>query len=775
MNANFIIFIKTRSNMLKLKEINKNYLAGENEVKALKNINVEFRENEFVSILGPSGSGKTTLLNIIGGLDHYTSGDLLINGKTTKDYKDSDWDSYRNSTIGFVFQNYNLIAHLSVLGNVELALTLSGISPRERRNRALEALNNVGLSDQINKKPNQLSGGQMQRVAIARALVNNPGILLADEPTGALDTVTSGQIMDLLKEIAKDRLVIMVSHNTKIAEKYSTRIVKLLDGKIIDDSMPFYNNEEYNIKNEKYKKGKKSSMSFWTALKLSFRNLTTKKARTVITSIAGSIGIIGIALVLAIGNGMNNYVSTMQSDTLSGFPLSIYPVSRFDMNFGKNNNDNAFIEEDIIYPYDQMTDSKQHYNIISDEYIEFLDNMDNSLYNSISYTYGLKMNLVGKTDANEYKLLNSENLRMQQLPASDEFVNSQYDLLYGNYPQNSSEAVLIVDKNNKIDVEILNELGVPYNEETTFKSDNFIGRTIKVIYNDNYYNYNDQTQTFYPNMNYESLFNSSENKDITIIGVLRVKEDASSSMLDRGIGYKSSLTEEILQNSKDSQIVQSQKNNTVTNVITGLQLVPNEYDSMMIVLGGKTTPISINIYPISFSAKNQIKTYLDKYNNDKLEANKVFYTDLGEMITSTMGKLIDTISLILSAFAAISLLVSSIMIGIITYVSVVERTKEIGVLRSLGARKKDISRVFNAETIIIGFTAGIIGIIVTMVLSVPINIIAEQKVQVANIAKLPILSAIGLIGISMLLTFIAGIIPSSIAAKKDPVEALRSE
>lgn len=758
--------------MLKLKNVYKDYGLGDNIVKALENVNLEFRENEFVSILGPSGCGKTTLLNLIGGLDRYTKGDLLINDKSTKDFKDNDWDSYRNNTIGFIFQNYNLIPHQTVLGNVEIALTLSGVTPQERKKRAVEALHNVGLQDQINKKPNQLSGGQMQRVAIARALVNNPKVLLADEPTGALDTSTSEQIMQLLKEIAKDRLIIMVTHNNELANQYSTRIVKLLDGEVVSDTMPYDSENSVADNKQKYVGGRKSSMSFFTALKLSFNNLRTKKARTIITAIAGSIGIIGIALVLAIGSGMNNYIAGMQSDTLSGFPIIIEKYAMGDlMSFEGNQQFDEFIDDNAVFPYDNR--DSYHNNKITDDYIEYLENMDENLYNSFSYTYGVNMNMVTKTTANEYK---SANTNLQQIPANKDFVDSQYDYLAGHYPENSSQGVLVVDAHNRVGVDLLNELGIAYDKDQSLVFEDFIGRTLKIIKNNVYYNYDNQTQTYSEGTDFQTLYNDESNISLTIVGVLRIKEKATSSYLSRGIAYHHGLIEDLISDSYNSDIVLAQKNSPERNVLTGFSFITQEqYQQQLIELGGNITPVMIQIFPKTFKTKEDIKEYLNTYNEGLSDEDKIISTDLAEMIAKTMTTMIDTISLILTAFAAISLVVSSIMIGIITYVSVVERTREIGILRSIGARKKDISRVFNAETVIIGFIAGIIGVGITLLLSIPINIIVNNKVGVSGIAALPILSAIILVTVSVTLTFIAGLIPSRIAAKKDPVVALRTE
>ncbi|MBU1145360.1 MAG: ATP-binding cassette domain-containing protein [Firmicutes bacterium] len=780
--------------MLKLINISKDYKVGDTLTHALIDINLEFRENEFVSILGQSGSGKTTLLNLIGGLDHYQKGDLLVDGKSTKGFIDNEWDSYRNATIGFVFQNYNLISHLSVLDNVEIALTLSGVSVAERKERAKNALIDVGLEDQIKKKPNQLSGGQMQRVAIARALVNNPKILLADEPTGAIDSKTSIQILDLLKEISKDRLVIMVTHNVDLAEKYSDRIIQLLDGKIILDSKDY--KESLDTKTTGKLINKKISMSFMTALKSSYKNLTTKKTRTLITAIAGSIGIIGIALVLAISNGMTQYVNSMQSDTLAGFPLTIsrtvsttndmlsQPQQHISDLTGITTSLIDFPTTDIIYSYDAEANTRDHTNIITEDYINYIQELDETLYNSISYTSSVTLNVIAETDNGGYVKVNtsvtsssfgfSSDSYFNEIPNSREFIETQYDLLGSNssYPENYNEIVLIVDKQNRVDISLLEDFGITINDE--FVIDDFIGMQFKVVTNNDYYTQNESI--FIANTDYESMYVSGESITLTIVGVMRVKESASSEILSTGIGYTSMLTTQVLSDALTSDVVVAQEASLDVNVLTGQPF--NDivtYQNVMRTIGGDDSPTGIQIYPVSFDSKDAIKTYLDAYNLNLDGTDMVIYTDLAETISGTISTLISTITLILSSFAAISLIVSSIMIGIITYVSVVERTKEIGILRSIGARKKDISRVFNAETIIIGLTAGVIGIIVTILLIFPINMIIQRALGISSFASLPILSALGLILISIGLTFISGLIPSKIAANKDPVVALRTE
>ncbi|MBN2557256.1 MAG: ATP-binding cassette domain-containing protein [Clostridia bacterium] len=781
--------------MLKLVDISKDYKTGDTVTHALTDVNLEFRTNEFVSILGPSGCGKTTLLNIIGGLDKYQKGDLLLDDKSTKGFRDNEWDSYRNATIGFVFQNYNLITHLSVLDNVEIALTLSGVSAADRRMRAREALIEVGLEDQIKKRPNQLSGGQMQRVAIARALVNRPKILLADEPTGAIDSHTSIVILDLLKKISKDRLVIMVTHNTELAQQYSDRIIRLLDGRIEEDSRTYEKPDEVVFK-EKLR-NKRVSMSFATALKSSFKNLVSKKTRTIITAVAGSIGIIGIALVLAISNGMTLYVDSMQSDTLAGFPLTVNPTvsttnevltaprDRMEEARGQEGSSADFPTAELIYPYDSRADARMHENVITQGYLDYIEGMDSDLYNSISYSRKVAVNLIAVTDSGGYVKVGtgsssspfsmfSSNGYFNEIPNSRIFIESQYDLLgdASRYPENYDEAVLIVDRQNRLDVSFLNEFGIALTDEFSF--DDFMGMELVVADNNDYYR--QIGQAFVAGTDYEAMTSGENAIKIKVVGIMRVKESASSEILNTGIGYTTMLTDKVLENASESDIVSAQKENPGINVLTGQPF--NElatYKGIMQIIGGDSTPTGIQIYPVSFETKDEIKEYLDLYNADADESEKIIYTDLAETISGAISSLISTITVILSAFAAISLLVSSIMIGIITYVSVVERTKEIGILRSIGARKKDISRVFIAETIIIGFTAGVMGIIATGVLILPINKIIERLIDVGGFSSLPLLKAAGLIAISMGLTFVAGLIPSRIAANKDPVVALRTE
>ena len=770
--------------MLELRNLSKNYYAGDTTVKALKNIDLKFRKNEFVSILGPSGCGKTTMLNIVGGLDKYTSGDLLIDGLSTKKYKDSDWDAYRNTTIGFVFQNYNLISHLSVLENVEMALTLSGVSAKERKERSKQVLIDVGLKSEIKKRPNQLSGGQMQRVAIARALVNNPKILLADEPTGAIDSKTSEQIMKLIKVISKDRLVIMVTHNAKIANKYSDRIINLLDGEIVADSNPANGDTKYggNLINSK------TSMNFWTAIKSSFKNLITKKGRTIITAIAGSIGIVGIALVLAISNGMTSYVGDLESDSLAGFPITISSqVVSFEARgpssfIGEDDTSLEFPEGSIIYSYDESASVVLHTNVFTEDVLEHVGDLDTDLYNSISYTRAISLQLLTETASGSYDLVEVDNASSngffggasayEELPDNQEFVETQYDMLEGTYPTSYNEVLLVVDSSNQLDTDILDALGFDIEEEYSFTD--FIGKEYKIIPNDVFY-----TQVgdiFVQNSNLSAMYNDEDAITLSIVGIKRVNEDASSEVLNTGIAYTMDLTEYMLTDASNSNVVVAQNASPDTNVLTGQAF--NEilsYETVMQLIGGDSTPTAIQIYPKSFESKDSIKAYLDEYNVGLTEENTIVYTDLAEVLSDTISSMVNTITIILAAFAGISLVVSSIMIGIITYVSVIERTKEIGIMRSLGARKKDISRIFTAESLLIGLTSGIIGIAFYALLSIPVNAVLGNMIGVTGFASLGITYAAGLVVLSCLLTLISGIIPSKIAANKDPVTALRTE
>ncbi len=965
--------------MLELKNIVKDYVTGDTTVRALKGVDVTFRRSEFVSVLGPSGCGKTTLLNIVGGLDSYTCGDLIINGRSTRDFKAYDWDAYRNNCIGFVFQNYNLIPHLTVLGNVELALTLSGKSKSERRAKAAAALEKVGLGEQMNKRPNQLSGGQMQRVAIARAIVNDPEIILADEPTGALDSKNSVQIADLLKEISRDRLIIMVTHNDNLAEEYSTRIIKFLDGEKVDDSNPYEPAQEerlQEIKYEREKRGeafvaeeyaldaypdpyapvskkttpkkepdsirseqteaailtdektpeqiasakiekeekkklnkqekaaikaeqaakkaekkkqeqkrkkemKRTSMSFFTALGLSGRNLATKKGRTTLVSFAGSIGIIGIALVLSISNGFTRYINKLQTDTLAGFPITVAPQAMDIESVTSSIGGNKELKEEFpsgneveIYTRDLST--MVYFNDITDEYIDYVKAMPQEYYKAVSFSNALDM-LVLRKDGEEVKkvslskrtMMGSQQIWQEMLP-NNSFMREQYSVLAGKLPENKNEVAIIVDKYNRLDEAVLEALGITYatkNNKISFEKILNLGENehFLVVSNDN----------AYPDgkfVDYDSLEGreklseiyqtdgeaGKKNVPLKLVGILRTEKGVPLELFNSGIVYSPELTQEIISLNVDSAIVAKQKeefdkpnysgynlaksqtfyelagfsqtqatgfarleaaisdlekaqNKSLTDILRddpelnclngtpyepykaeikefapNRDLIKNKLESEKAAsledLNYAARPSSIYIYPKDFETKKKINNYLDSWNDSHPNA-KIMYTDASELLASTMGNMVDIISYVLIAFAAVSLVVSSIMIAIITYVSVIERTKEIGVLRSIGARKKDISRVFNAETVLIGLIAGVMGVVIAAILNFPINAILQVVINangggsmgIGNLAVLNPLHALLLITVSVVLTLISGFIPSRIAAKKDPVTALRTE
>lgn len=819
--------------MLELKKIYKEYITGDFKQVALDKVNLNFRKNEFVSILGPSGSGKTTLLNIIGGLDNYTSGDLIINEVSTKDFKDNDWDIYRNHRVGFIFQNYNLIGHQSILSNVELALTLSGVGKSERRKKAILALKKVGLEKHINKNPNQLSGGQMQRVAIARALVNDPDILLADEPTGALDSTTSQQIMKLLKEVAKDKLVIMVTHNPELARTYSTRIIELRDGRIISDSNP-YDGKVNTVEDEIIKKNKtkKTHMSFKTALGLSFNNLKTKKGRTILTAFAGSIGIIGIALILSLSNGVNKYIENVEAETLSSYPLTIVEESA-DLTeimgilaSGKDKEINH--DKDKIYSNTIMNKmfnsfvTKVSKNDLK-SFKKYLDNNDEigKYVNEIKYGYNIDLNIfntyngelvkvnpsnlmsdLGMINSNEMSSMYSSfgmgsNDVFVELMDNKENVLSQYDLIYGSYPKKYDEVVLIVNSNNEISDYTLYALGLKeqkmlkemmYNvmkgeevDDTNleFSYEDICNIEFKLMINTDLFT--KEGNRYVDRSNDLNYVNSILDKSVPlkVVGILRGNDDSVSYVSKTGgVGYTSKLTEYVINNVKNSSIVHEQENNKEVNIFTGSSFELGEsYEDNLRKLGVTSVdnPSSISIYSKDFEAKENVVRIIDEYNKETLEEKKITYTDTIGLLINNVTTIVNIISYVLIAFVSISLVVSSIMIGIITYISVLERTKEIGILRSIGASKKDIARVFNAETFIIGLFAGCMGIIITLILNIPINVIINNLSGISGITKLPLVGSIMLIIISVLLTMLGGLIPSKIASNKEPVLALRTE
>lgn len=843
--------------ILELKDIKKDYKLADNVVPALKGVSMAFRHNEFVSILGPSGCGKTTMLNIIGGLDQYTSGDLIIKGQSTKKFKGGDWDTYRNHSIGFVFQSYNLIPHLSVLGNVELALTLAGISSKERKQRAMAVLERVGLKNECKKRPNQLSGGQMQRVAIARALVNNPEILLADEPTGALDSKTSVQIMELIKEISKERLVIMVTHNTELAEKYSSRIIKLLDGKVVDDSNPPSENDDaleriietlpQNAQNlqkndKKAFKRKKSSMSVFTAFMLSLKNLITKKGRTILTSVAGSIGIIGVALVLAISNGFTNYINKMQTDTLGGYPIAVSTVaidySSLSSFMGESNKVGTSEAEGSFGVYNPSTIIAKmgNYNFISDKFVKYINDYieednkkgDRKSLSSVQFTYATNLKVLTEgsegvifvdTKPTTSSIYGTSSSLFYEGLADKDFVLSNYDIVEGKYPENKNEVLLVLNSTGALSTDMLTKLGiaVSVNSEGEYERilySDVIGKTYKVISNDTYYTpvYDSEGNvtefSTLAKADYQTAFDGAS-ETLSICGVMKPREDIVVEVFDAGIMYLPELATSYQQDCKNSLIVQKsiedgkfyvpftvdiselkgfglgiQNFNTPAEIVGfvkssfDIDMTAEEATNLGLqMVGASTIPTGIYLYPKDFDGKAEVLKLIDDWNASEDGAhNKIVYTDATEVLTGTLGELINIISYVLIAFAAISLLVSSIMIGIITYVSVVERTKEIGVLRSIGARKRDIARVFNAETFIIGLFAGLIGVVLTYILCFPVNaIIAKVSGGLKNIAVLKFDHALILIAVSFVLTLISGLIPARIASKKDPVVALRSE
>lgn len=883
--------------MLQLRNVVKNYHTGDEVVQALKGVSVNFRRNEFVSILGQSGCGKTTLLNIVGGLDQYTSGDLVINGKSTKDFKSRDWDSYRNNSVGFVFQSYNLIPHQSVLSNVELALTLSGVSKAERRKRAKEVLEKVGLGNQIHKKPNQMSGGQMQRVAIARALINDPDILLADEPTGALDTETSVQIMDLLKEIAKDKLVIMVTHNPELAQQYSTRIVKLLDGNVIDDTNPFSDEDEAKEDDGSYTP-RKTSMSLFTAFSLSLNNLMTKKGRTFLTAFAGSIGIIGIALILSLSSGFQKYINDVQEETLATYPIQITKKAMdyselLSKMVGNNEEDSSHNHkgENKVYSGDIMGDMLV--SMVSDvkendletfkSYIEDDANGFTKYTSDITYTYDTPlyvfnensanggiaqvnpsttmtdMGFGGMADAQEstadfmsaFSYGNSSMDMWTQMLDNQDLLKQQYDVLAGHWPENKNEVVLVVDKNNEISDFTLYTLGirdsselndmvstilgggeVPEIDKMEFSYDDLLNLKFKVVLPGNLYKKN--SDGTYTDMSTDADFLKTavaNGLEVKVSAVIRASDSAYATTIQPGyIGYTSELANYIVEENEKTDVLRAQLDSPDTDIFTGMPFSDGkeltaddvDMDSVMqqLMASGQVTedmqaqmasmskdqlfemlkgygffqestatyednmtklgyselakPASINLYCAEFADKDEITKLIDKYNADYPD-NEITYTDYIGIMLSSVTKIINAITYVLIAFVAISLIVSSIMIGIITYISVLERTKEIGILRSIGASKKDISRVFNAETFIIGLFSGLIGIGVTVLLNIPISKVIEGFINVSGVSALPWKGGVALVVISVILTLIGGLIPSRLAAKKDPVIALRSE
>lgn len=912
--------------MLELRKITKDYIVGDEKVHALKEVSLGFRENEMVSILGQSGCGKTTLLNIVGGLDRYTDGDLVINGRSTKYFKPSDWDAYRNQKIGFVFQSYNLIPHLTVLGNVELALTLSGVKKAERQRRAAEALKRVGLEKEMKKRPNQMSGGQMQRVAIARAIVNNPDIILADEPTGALDSETSVQVMDILKEIANDRLVIMVTHNAALAEKYSTRIISMLDGKIVGDTSPvelsensesdasvaaqtnidadaekdatpsaiaeaetattkkqvndtaspekseasdksaFADNDEASKQAARDKKAeeklllkqkkkeqkaitkankaamKRTSMSFLTAFGLSWRNLITKKGRTIATSVAGSIGIIGVALVLALANGFNGYIEDMQTSMLAHYPVTVTQITMdMDTMMGNMNSSTAKFEQfpdgNKIIVKNKTTLAAYHFNKITREFDEHVKKIPQNLVVDVTANYSQQLYVVSKNmntksgygkldtvNSSVNSMLGTSSSEFQQLLNNSDYVRSQYDVLDGKYPTEANEIAVVIGSDNTIKRTTLQSAGLKVPQSTgdaetlELSFDDVMGQELKLVYNDRWFSQReDGIYVSFDKSNptaeqWESLYNDATNLTLKVVGVMRIKESSALALFNNGLVYTPALYKNVLENSKNSAVAKAQAADpskcvhdafslsigsggsfpmegnsfaavAMTLAMTakplGLNITAADLRDMALAhVGATDLPSAYNFYPITFSKKTDMINYIEKYNAGKAEDGVIYTMDAASIVTSTVKDMIDMISYVLIAFAAISLIVSSVMISIITYASVVERTKEIGVLRAVGARKLDIMRVFNAETMIIGLAAGIIGVLFTFIVSFPLSSLFISISDGAVMTSLVVLAwwhALLLIGISIVLTLIAGMLPARSASKRDPVVALRTE
>lgn len=855
--------------MLQCKNIIKDYVSGDEIVHALKGVSLSFREHEFVSILGQSGCGKTTFLNIIGGLDHYTSGDLIINGKSTKDYSDKDWDTYRNHQVGFVFQSYNLIMHQSVLSNVELALTLTGVNKEERRKRAIEALNKVGLSDQIHKKPTQMSGGQMQRVAIARAIVNNPDIILADEPTGALDSATSVQIMEILKEISKDKLVIMVTHNPQLADEYSSRIIRLKDGSLVSDSNPF-NEQEMNVDMSVLKR---PGMSFKMACSLSLNNLMTKKARTFLTSFAGSIGIIGIALIMSLSHGMQSYIDQMENDTMASYPIEIQANSS-DMStlmttmMGMKKKTEEHKDSKIYSrPYvedvlESLSSSKKNNLSAFKSYIESSKGKEfRKTAKAIEYDYNLNLQVYNEnTDSGlvqvspnglldklgmsdmmsiQSQFMDSSAMTNDQvwlsLPESKKLRDDEYQLVEGKWPTNYNEVVLEVDENNEITDYALYSLGLLDQDElvknyqkilngetdkiskTNLKSysvDDILNLKFRLVLNSDLYQ---KVNGLWINQSENESYMKdvvSKSPEIKVVGIIKPSDSTVSQPTMGGVYYTKAMEEYVTSKTENAQIVIEQKTNPNINIFTQAEFASGQkmsmsnltneqmmqlssmsqeelmnymntyneninatYDSNLTKLGvvDYSTPTKISLYASSFDGKEKLSDLITSYNKKQTKSNVITYNDFIGTMLSSVTSVVNIISYVLIAFVSVSLIVSSIMIGIITYISVLERTKEIGILRSIGASKKDITRVFNAETFIIGLISGVLGILITLVLNVPISVVVENMTGVSHIAKLPVNGAVFLILIDLVLTILAGLIPSKIASKKDPVEALRSE
>lgn len=776
--------------MLELKHIKKYYYVGDSVTKALDDVSVAFRSQEFVAILGPSGSGKTTMLNGIGGLDIYDSGDLAIEGRSTKDFSAADWDAYRNNSVGFIFQSYNIISHLSILDNVEMGMTLSGVSGAEKKEKALKALDRVGLTDHINKKPNQLSGGQLQRVAIARAIANEPEILLCDEPTGALDTGTSEEIMQLIKELSAERLVIMVTHNPDLAHEYADRIIEFADGKIQHDSDPYDGHTDaaqFQLK--------KTKMTFWTALKLSFNNIRTKKGRTALTAFASSIGIIGIAIVLALSNGFQTQINKTQANTLAQFPITISQTAQDTSTTGPQNNKKTTKSTKVVAKVSDA-DKSVHQNKITKSYLKYVKNINGNLSKNITYTYATGMNLLRQTNgktktasfSNADSNANSGSAMSAAMASStgvggsvypsvsdggSNFLRKHYKVIAGSYPKSANDVILLVDRDNSTNINALKNLNFDVKDNQKLNYNQIVGTKLKVVNNNDYYQ-SLPTGNYVPNKATNSLYNNRHNTTIKIAGILRVKSKSSENVLSPGIIYSDKLTQNVIKANQNSDIVKAQKKSD-SNVMTGQTVNKDTKTSLVSYLGGSTTPSGILIYPNTFKNKDKVLHYLDKYNHGKKKADKVIYTDMAGTVSDLTGGLMSAITYVLVAFAGISLVTSMIMIAIITYTSVLERTKEIGILKALGARKKDITRVFDAETFILGVGSGVLGVVIAWLLTFPINVVLKSITDLSNVAHLNPVHGVILIIISTVLTMLGGHVPARMAAKKDAATALRSE
>ncbi|MHC1787473.1 MAG: ATP-binding cassette domain-containing protein [Christensenellales bacterium] len=800
--------------MLELRNIFKTYRVGSVDTVALDGISLSFRKREFVAILGTSGSGKTTCLNIIGGLDHADRGEVIIKGRRTKDFKESDWDAYRNSAIGFVFQNYNLIAHLSIVENVELGMTLGGVPAEKRRERALKLLGQVGLGGHLHKKPEQLSGGEMQRVAIARALANDPEILLCDEPTGALDTKTSSQIMDLIRDVAGDRLVVMVTHNVEVAQKYANRLIGFQDGKIVSDSNPYQEaaaTDSFGLK--------KTNMNFLIALKLSYNNIRSKKGRAFLTAFASSIGIIGIAVILSLSSGFQQQIDAFQSDAMTEYPIIISqaPMSVERNRFtamqrglrGRAQQEPEAVISDEVFLADTAADQTTHTNVITEEYLAYLEGIDPSICRSISLTRTTALNLVRQTDggavpvtlgageapsagssggamagrgmpglANPAGISSLTSLGLSSFPRDlkkeeTPYIQRNYDLLAGEYPQEATDLVLVVDEENRLDADILGNLGFDAQGAAALSFERIVGTQFRLIDNNDYY-FSTAMGTYLPGSDYQAMADAAGSVTLRIAGIVRQKEGVNISLLAPGIAYSDELMDRVIDAALASDIVKAQLISD-RNVMNLSAMTGKAKASFLSYLGGNPLPSSIMLYPETFEDKEQVLAYLEDYNEDRAEADQILHTDLAETISQMTGGIINGITIVLIAFAAISLIVSLIMISIITYTSVLERTKEIGVLRSLGARKKDITRVFDAETFILGLLSGLMGVAAAWLLTLPMNRILFRLTELENIASLQVSHVVILITVSTLLAVLGGHIPAKMASGKDAVEALRSE